>query len=114
METKTLKNNKRDYDDIVLKFIELLERSEERIDKTNDMIFKMVATIDKLSAEYTKQLTKLQEVRDEVVAQNRELIKLAEACKKESEYSNKRYDTLLEKMFWLKNNSSENNFNINQ
>lgn len=112
MNTEIEEEKREYYDNIITNIVKLLERSEERIDKTNDMICKMVTTIDKLTNEYTRQLAKLQEVRDEVVDQNKELIKLAEDCKKESEYSNKRYDTLLEKMFALKQIRSENNFNI--
>lgn len=104
--------SKSDYEEIINRLILLNERSEARIDKTNDMICKMVSTIDKVTNVYTSQLTKLQEVRDELVSQNKKLIKITEDCRKESEYANRRYDTLLEKLFALKQNHSENNINV--
>ena len=87
----------KEYEEVINKVVHLLDQSENRIDRTNEMICKMVSTIDTLTNEYTTQLSKLQEVRDELVGQNKALIKVAEDCRRESEYANKRYDMLLEK-----------------
>ena len=64
-------------------FFILLKRSEERIDKTNEMVCKlvetsnnMIAMLDKITAEYMRQLDKLQASRDEILAQNKMLINL--------------------------------------
>lgn len=64
-------------------FVVLLERSEERIDKTNEMVCQLAATsnnmimmLDKITAEYMRQLDKLQNSRDEILEQNRMLINL--------------------------------------
>lgn len=64
-------------------FVILLRRSEERIDKTNEMICKLVETsnnmaaiINKITAEYSLQLEKLQASRDKILAQNSALLAL--------------------------------------
>lgn len=104
-----------DYDDIIAKITTLLEKSETRIDKTNEMVCKLASTIDKLTNEYGKHLERLQEARDELVKQNKELIKLVESCRRESELTNRRYDTLLEKTLLMSNFSNgraENNITV--
>lgn len=104
-----------DYDDIIEKLSKLLIKSEERIDRTNDMVCKLTSAIDKLSDEYIKHIDKLQEARDELSKQNTNLLKLVESCRRESEIINRRYDTLLEKTLMLTslgNGRSENNINV--
>lgn len=104
-----------DYDDIIVKMSTLLEKSETRIDKTNDMVCKLAAIIDKLTNEYCKHLEKLQDTRDELTKQNKDLLKLVESCRRESELTNRRYDTLLEKTLLMSNFSNgraENNITV--
>lgn len=104
-----------DYDEVIEKMTQLLVKSEERIEKTNDMICKLVTTIDKLTDEYSKHIDKLQDTREELIKQNNNLLKLVESCRRESELTNRRYDTLLEKSLLfsgLNNGKSENNINV--
>lgn len=94
------------FDSLVEKISLLLIRSEERIDKTNEMIQKCVNVIGKLTDEYTKQLEKLQAVRDEVVNQNNTLLSMLQK-------SEEKYERLLDKTISLaKDKKSENNINL--
>lgn len=107
--------NNIDYDDVIEKLTKLLIKSEERIDRTNDMVCKLASAIDKLTNEYSKHIDKLQEARTDLSKQNKDLLKLVESCRRESELTNRRYDTLLEKtlmMSSLNGGRSENNINV--
>lgn len=102
-----------EYDSIMEKLTELVIRSEERIDKTNNMIEKCVAMVDKLATEYASHIKSLQNARDEVIRQNTELIKCLRSKEELLEYTNRKYDLLLEKTFGIMSkNSSENNINV--
>lgn len=110
-----MKNEEDFYKRVDKKFTELLIKSEDRIDRTNDMICECVKVIDKLTTEYTTHLKKLQESRDELLAQNKSMVELLAKSEALVEYTNKRYDLLLEKALNIaanKNNGSENNINI--
>lgn len=102
-----------EYNEIIRTLIDLVERSEKRIDKTNDMISKCVGLIDKVTSEYTSQLSKLQEVRDEVVKQNTALLKAIDDKEKKFELINHKYDVLIDKLMSIHQmNKSENNINV--
>jgi len=60
----------------------LLEKSEQRIDRTNEMICKLAdatstmnSTLLLITKEYTRQLDKLQKCRDNLAKLNEDLIK---------------------------------------
>lgn len=63
----------------------LIERSEMRVDRTNEMICKLVRVteanlqmLNKIVEEYTRQIGHLQQSRDELVQQNSILLKIIE------------------------------------
>lgn len=98
---------------LYLKLVELVEKSEDRIDRTNDLISYSFKLLDKITLEYTKQVENLQKVRDELLAQNKGLLTQIESMRNENENINKRYDSLLERMFIMTKNASENHINVN-
>lgn len=98
--------------EIVEKFSEILIKSEERIDRTNTMVSKCVEMMDKLTAEYCKQIEALQESRDEILSQNKILIENARNDRDKYELLSKRYDTLIERLFTMIGKNSENNINV--
>lgn len=103
----------KDIKDVVLKMSDLIEKSEIRVDRCNDIIGKAYVLIDKITTEYTRQLAELQNARDELAHQNSELIQIVKESKAQLEYSTKRYDLLLEKVFGMVHKgSSENNINV--
>lgn len=94
---------------VEMMLLTLIEKSEGRIEKTNDMIGKCLAVIDRVSGEYTIQIKKLQESRDELMRQNGDLIKMLERKNREYEVLNNQYNHLIDKMV----GKSENNINVN-
>lgn len=56
----------------------LLEKSEARIDRTNEMVCKLVSVVESLSKTYTAHLGSLSSCRDELVKQNSKLIEHSE------------------------------------
>lgn len=109
-----MKNVEISITDLYSELVNLVEKSENRIDRTNDMIAHAFTLLDKITLEYTKQVEKLQNVRDELLLQNKSLLKQIESMRTENENINKRYDSLLERMFMMQNkNGSENNINVN-
>lgn len=98
---------------LYLKLVELVEKSEDRIDRTNDLISYSFKLLDKITLEYTKQVENLQKVRDELLSQNKGLLTQIESMRIENENINKRYDSLLERMFIMTKNASENHINVN-
>lgn len=100
-------------DDIITMLSRLIEKSEDRIDRTNEMIHKCVILIDKLSGEYVTQLSKLQKARDHVLEENKLILKQMEDRNKEYEVLNKKYDMLVDKMLNINSRTSENNINVN-
>lgn len=92
--------------------IGLVERSENRIDRTNEMISKCVSIIDRVTTEYTTQLDELQKNRDALVDENKRLISLLEESKKDYDILNKKYDSLIDKMISMSSQRSENNINV--
>lgn len=92
--------------ELVDKITILLIRSEERIDKTNEMVSKCVSVIDKLTNEYTRQIEKLQAVRDDVIEENKTLLNIIQK-------SEDKYERLLDRTLTLANaNKSENNISV--
>lgn len=92
--------------ELVDKITILLIRSEERIDKTNEMVSKCVSVIDKLTNEYTRQIEKLQAVRDDMIEENKTLLNMIQK-------SEDKYERLLDRTLTLANaNKSENNISV--
>ena len=60
----------------------LIERSEQRIDITNDMINKLTSVISNLTITYDNHLKQLEESRNEIIKQNTKLIELVAEEKK--------------------------------
>lgn len=89
----------------------LILKSEERIDRTNEMVCKLVSVIDKLTNEYSEKLGKAVDARDKLIEQNKQLITLFETRNREFEVLSKKYDSLIDKL--LNNHKSENNINVN-
>lgn len=99
--------------EILLQLSKLLEKSEERIDKTGEIISNCVSVTNKITDEFTKQIAKVQKARDTLIAENKDLIRLVKESNMQIEMLNKRYDLLMERVFNLINkNTSENNINV--
>jgi len=67
---------------VILTTMRLLRESEQRIDRTNDMVCKLAAATSQIAEmhrlvteEYIKQIDKLQDCRDKVIEQNKDLIR---------------------------------------
>lgn len=102
-----------DINTIVNAFSELLVKSEERIDRTNNMIVNGLKMIDQLSKEYASHLSALREARDKLTEENRNLSSIVEKMTVQLSDANLRYDNLLNRFIDTKGqNKSENNFNI--
>lgn len=104
------------------KFAELLEKSEERIDRINDMVLNLTKSAENqrqivtmLTEKYTKHLDDLSKNRDEITRQNSELIKFIDRQQNQIEHNDKRIEILFEKMLDKYNaihNVSESNINV--
>lgn len=95
----------------ISKLEELLIKSEERIDRTNDMVCKCVNVVNQLTQEYSTHINKLQESRDEILKQNGALLQHIQNLQKEIDNGNKRFDSVLNRLFSMGNNS-ENNITV--
>lgn len=89
----------------IKQFTELLIKSEERIDKTNEMVSKMTATVDGLrnlysetEKEYIAQLNKVCKARDELLEQTRTQTSIIENMKRELACERERYHELLQRV----------------
>ena len=102
-----------DPDKIITAFSQLLIKSEERIDRTNNMIVNGLTMIDHLSKEYTSHLNALRDARDKLIDENRLLASSVEKLTEQLNDASTRYDSLLNRLIDLTGKSkSENNSNI--
>lgn len=118
-------------DDVYGKFCELLEMSEKRIDVTNGMVQKLVDSLDGIKDlskmtfdEYASHLEGLCNSRDQLIAQNKELLMLVESLRadlerernwhhRDMEKERLRYDNLLESVIKIASGKgAANNINI--
>lgn len=103
-----------DPDKIITAFSQLLIKSEERIDRTNNMIVNGLTMIDHLSKEYTSHLNALRNARDKLIEENKALASSVENLTLQLNDASKRYESLLNRLIDVTTakSKSENNFNI--
>lgn len=94
---------------VISKFGELLEQSEKRIEKTNEMVCKLAnacehnnSVVEKLINEYSMHLDGLKQNRDALAEQNGRLIQIVHNAQQQSMNAEERnrilFDKLIDKM----------------
>lgn len=80
---KSETKNETDYDSLRKDLIVLLSKSESRMDRTNEMVFKLAESTDAMvhcqehiTDEYIRQIEALRKNRDEILQQNKLLLHL--------------------------------------
>lgn len=77
--------------------IELIEKSESRIDRINEMVLNLTKVMGEMTTTYTHHIAKVTDSRDELIRQNSRFIEVLEAVRQESANVNVRYDALLDR-----------------
>jgi len=91
---------------------DLLLRSESRVDKVSETMNILVATFTKVMGQYMNQIDSCQKNRDEITAQNTDLIKTVQRQDDTIINMTSKLDNVVMKLLECRLNSSENNFNI--
>lgn len=78
-------------------FVELIAKSEKRIDRINEMVMNLTKVMEEMTATYTRQISKVADSRDELIRQNSRFIEVLENIRLEAASAGSRYDALLDR-----------------
>lgn len=90
----------------------LIVRSENRIERTSEIIKQCVNIMDNITTEYSSQLKHLQESRDELLLQNKELLRLLHEEQRHNSLLSEKFNEVVDKML-LTSKLGGNNINVN-
>lgn len=99
-------------EECIEKFTTLLYKSDERIDRANEMVCKLSDAISQLTHVYLSQIDKLQKERDKLIEENIKLAQIIANSREDYVTLDKKYDILVERIISKNNSSSENNINV--
>lgn len=102
-----------DIDDNLHCFIEMLSKSEARIDRTNEIVHKLTELLEKLNSEYSTHIKQLQDSRDKLIEQNQSLISTVNTIRDDYRFLDSKYDSLvMTLMSSTTQGKSENNIHV--
>ena len=97
------------------KFMELLERSERRVESVNSMVNNLISTMSQMTSAYIGHLDQICRNRDDMCKENAELLKrIASQCE-EIKTERERYEALLNRFIDHNDKgkgTNTNNFNL--
>lgn len=95
------------------KLLELVERSESRIDRTNAMIEKLTACISNVSVMYDEHWKDIEHSRNIVLEQNSKLIKIVEDEQSKAKDVLRMHERLVNMLITHVGNSNTNTMHLN-